>query len=111
VHQVLHARCLGGVGDGLALGDLVGVGGLDAVGAIRAAHRRVDGGTVVQVASDELGSGGGERGGGRGGGVADQGANVPAVGEQVAGGGPALVSGGAGDEDGVAVSVHGGLLQ
>jgi hypothetical protein len=71
--------------------------------------RRVAGGAVVQLAEDELGTGGGEHGGRRSGVVADQGAYVPAVGEQVTGGGAALVPGGAGDEDGLAVNVHGSL--
>jgi hypothetical protein len=63
--------------------------------------RRVAGGAVVQLAEDELGTGGGEHGGRRSGVVADQGAYVPAVGEQATGGGAALVPGGAGDEDGL----------
>jgi hypothetical protein len=55
VHQVPYVGGLGGVCDVLALGDLVVVGGLDAVDAVRATHRRVKGGAVVQVAQDELG--------------------------------------------------------
>jgi hypothetical protein len=47
VHEVPHVRGLGGVRDVLALGDLVVVGGLDAVDAVRATHRRVAGGAVV----------------------------------------------------------------
>jgi hypothetical protein len=39
--------------------------------------------------------------------AADEGAYVPAVGEQVTGGGGALVPGGAGHGDGLAVNVHG----
>ena len=106
---MLHVRRLGGVSDGGGLGDLVGVGGLDAVHAVRAADRGVEGGGIVHVAADELGAGGGEPGRGRGGVVADEGPYVPAVGEQVAGGGAALVPGGAGDEDGVVVNGPWGL--
>ncbi|WUV35851.1 hypothetical protein OG318_34955 [Streptomyces sp. NBC_01483] len=107
---MLHARGLGGVRDACCLGDLVGVVGLDAVDAVRAAYRRVEGGAVVEVPADEFGAGGGELGGGRSGLVADEGADAPAGGEQVAGGRPALVPGGAGDENGLVVRVHGGLL-
>jgi hypothetical protein len=44
---VPYVRGLGGVRDVLALGDLVVVGRLDAVDAVRATHRRVTGGAVV----------------------------------------------------------------
>jgi hypothetical protein len=60
---VLDAFGLGSGRDGLALGDLVVIGRLDAVDAIRTAGRRLDGGTIVQVAADEFGASGDERGG------------------------------------------------
>jgi hypothetical protein len=41
--------------------------------------------------------------------VTDQGADMPPVGEQMAGGGPALVPGGSGDHDRLDSNVHGGL--
>ena len=110
VHQVTHVGGLGGVNDVRALDELVRIGGLDAVDAVGAAYRRLQGGGVVQVTSDEFGSGRGERGGGRSRVVTDQGADVPPVGEQMAGGGAALVPGGSGDHDRLASSVHGGLL-
>lgn len=60
---MLDAFGLGSGRDGLALGDLVVIGRLDAVDAIRTAGRRLDGGTIVQVAADEFGASGDERGG------------------------------------------------
>jgi hypothetical protein len=110
VHQVMHVGGLGGVSDVCALDELVRVGGLNAVDAVGVAYRRLQRGGVVQVTSDEFGSGSGERGSGRSRVVTDQGADVPPVGEQIAGGGAALVPGGAGDHDRLASSVHGGLL-
>src|SRR4029079_7288861 len=110
VHQVTHVGGLGGVNDVRALDELVRVGGLDAIDAVDAAYRRRHGGGVVQVTSDEFGSGRGKRGSGRSRVVTVQGTDVPPVGEQLAGGGAALFPGGSGDHDRLASSVHGGLL-
>jgi hypothetical protein len=81
VHQVTHVGGLGGVNDVRALDELVRVGGLDAVDAVGAAHRRLHGGGVVRVTSDEFGSGRGQRGSGRSRVVTHQGADVPPIGE------------------------------
>ncbi len=116
VHEVRDARPGGGLGDRLALADLALVAGgsgqrhgLDAEDAVHAAHGRLQGALVVEVAADQdrtvLPQGAGRRAVR----VADERADGPAAGEQGAGGGTALPPGGAGDQDGAVVG-HGGLL-
>lgn len=101
---------LGGGRDGLALSDFVVIGRLDAVDAIRAADRGLDGGRIVQVAADEFGAGGDERGGRRRCVLSHQGTDPPAGRQQVSGGGTTLVPGGPGDQDNLVTMVEHAVL-